>query len=301
MSYSKNTVITVHLLIYTVYTIFIFQESNQKININFLDSLSGALANSPRQFTLNSRTAEIFSITKAFSNNMNNALPKIIVNAQKYLRIDNPFVGINDPLIGSSIPAIEPFICLNQPFKSNERYSKQMLGFTLIELVVTMVVAAILITVAVPAMQTFIQNGRINTQINDLKGDLSLARSEAIKRRTNVGICKSVNGTTCAGGGDWRDGRAIFVDLNNDSTWQAGETILRFREGMPSGAYTLTTSAELPDPIIFKKNGASSVPLGGPVGLFTFCDPRGASHGRQVSLNSLGQASVLPDPPGACT
>jgi len=174
-----------------------------------------------------------------------------------------------------------------------------MFGFTLIELVVTMAVAAILITVAVPSMRTFIQNGRINTQINDLIGDLSLARSEAIKRRTNVGICKSANGTTCAGG-NWRDGRAIFVDLNNNSTWEAGETILRFREGLASAADTLTTSAELLDPVIFRPNGASSVPLGGPVGLFTFCDGRGASHGKQVSLNSLGQTSVLTNPPGAC-
>lgn len=231
---------------------------------------------------------------------MKSALPKIIVNADIFLRKDNPFVGINSPLIGSNIPVIGPFIFKKQPFKSNERCSKRILGFTLIELVVTMAVAAILITVAVPAMRTFIQNGRINTQINDLKGDLSLARSEAIKRRTNVGICKSVNGIACAGGGDWRDGRAIFVDADNNGAWTAGETILRFREGLPTGAYTITTSAELPDPIFFRPNGASSVPLAGPVGVFTFCDPRGASYGRQVSLNSLGQASVLPDPPGAC-
>ena len=173
-----------------------------------------------------------------------------------------------------------------------------MFGFTLIELMVTLAVAAILLTIAVPNMRTFIQNGHLNTQINDLIGDLSLARSEAIKRRTNVGICKSVNGIACAGGGDWRDGRAIFVDLNNNSTWEAGETILRFREGLASAADTLTTNQ--PDPIIFRPNGASSVSLGGPVGTFTFCDVRGASHGKQVSLNSLGQTSVLAAPPGTC-
>jgi type IV fimbrial biogenesis protein FimT len=261
---------------------------------------SGVLANLLRQFTLNSRTAEITGTTKASSNKMNNALPKILEKTLKYLRNEHPFVGIMKPSVRSDKSSNRPFIGINKPFISNQHYSKQIYGFTLIELVVTMLVAAILITVAVPSMRTFIQNGRINTQINDLIGDLSLARSEAIKRRTNVGVCMSVNGTTCAGGGNWRDGRAIFVDLNNNSTWEAGETILRFREGLASAADTLTTSAELPDPVIFRPNGASSVPLAGPVGLFTFCDARGASHGKQVSLNSLGQTSVLANPPGSC-
>jgi type IV fimbrial biogenesis protein FimT len=231
---------------------------------------------------------------------MNNALPKMLEKTLKYLRIDHPSVSIKKPFVRSHNSSNRPFIYIYRPFTPYEHYFGRVFGFTLIELVVTLAVAAILITVAVPSMRTFIQNGRINTQINDLVGDLSLARSEAIKRRTNVGVCKSVNGTTCAGGGNWRDGRAIFVDVNNNSTWEAGEKILRFREGLASAADTLTTSAELPDPIIFRPNGASSVPLAGPVGLFTFCDVRGASHGRQVSLNSLGQTSVLRDPPGSC-
>ncbi len=231
---------------------------------------------------------------------MHNCLPKTLVDSRKLHRYVNPFVRIYKPLVMTSNSSNIPFICKNMPFMVNRSKLQLMFGFTLIELVVTMAVAAILITIAVPNMRTFIQNGRLNTQINDLIGDLSLARSEAIKRRTNVGICVSTDGATCAGGGNWEIGRAIFVDSNNSNSWDPGEPIMRFRERL-AGTNTLTTDpAVLPDPIIFRSNGASSVQLGGPVGLFNLCDERGASKGKQVSLNSMGQASVTTNPPGAC-
>jgi type IV fimbrial biogenesis protein FimT len=182
-------------------------------------------------------------------------------------------------------------VCKKTPSIPNQLQFRQILGFTLIELVVSMAVAAILVTVAIPNMRTFIQNGRLNTQLNDLVGDLSLARSEAIKRRKNVGICKSTNGTTCAGGGFWRDGRAVFVDEDNSGTWNGGDQILRFREPLASATDSLYTNAVLGDPIFFTPSGASSsVAVGGPVGTFNFCDDRGASKGKQLSLNHMTES-----------
>ena len=231
---------------------------------------------------------------------MNNALSKTADKQRKSRLMANPFVCEYQPSVCSCNPINQPFIGRNIPNTGLRLVTRQIHGFTLIELVVTMAVAAILVAIAVPNMRTFIQNGRLNTQVNDLIGDISLARSEAIKRRTNVGICMSTNGITCAGGGDWRDGRAIFVDVDNNDTWNAGDQILRFREGLSSAADTLITNPELLVPVIFSPNGASSVPLGGPVGTFTFCDDRGASKGKQVSLNPMGQVSVSTNPPGAC-
>lgn len=212
-----------------------------------------------------------------------------------------PNVSIIIPFVCFRLSRNIPFIRENLPFTLNQPNFRQSFGFTLVELVVAMAVAAILVIVAVPNLRSFIQNGRLITQTNDLVGDLSLARSEAIKRRTNIGICKSTDGITCAGGGDWRDGRAIFVDVDNNSTWDAGEPILRFREALASTADSLSTNAVLGDPIIFTANGAtSSVTLGGPVGTFTFCDDRGASKGKWITLNLLGQLSVQATPPGGC-
>lgn len=161
-----------------------------------------------------------------------------------------------------------------------------------------MAVAAILVAVAVPNMRTFIQNGRLNTQTNDLIGDLSLARSEAIKRRSNVGITTSTTGT-CASGGDWRNGRVIFVDLDGDSICDANEPILRFREPLAVAIDTLTTTVA-GDPIIFSANGASpNVPLGASR-VFTFCDDRGPTKGKRINLNAMGQAAVSTSAPAGC-
>ena len=158
-----------------------------------------------------------------------------------------------------------------------------------------MAVAAILVAVAVPNMRTFIQNGRLNTQTNDLIGDLNLARSEAIKRRLTTGICKSINGTTCAGGGNWGAGRAVFVDVNSSNAWDAGDLILRFREPLASVGDTLNTNAMVLDPILFGANGIPFNVL--PGGIFVFCDDRGQTKGKQLTINAMGQVAVTTTPP----
>jgi len=61
-----------------------------------------------------------------------------------------------------------------------------MRGFTLLELLVTVVVVAILTTVAVPNFQRTIAVNRIVSDYNEILAGLTLARSEAIKRRTKV-------------------------------------------------------------------------------------------------------------------
>ena len=95
-------------------------------------------------------------------------------------------------------------------------------GFTLIELIVTLAVAAILITVAGPNFLTFIQNNRLTAQANEMVGSLQLARSEAVKRNLDVIVCRSTNPTATSpncnttGGITWETGWVVFVDKDND-------------------------------------------------------------------------------------
>ena len=207
------------------------------------------------------------------------------------------FVCLYIPFIYNKISSYVPFVCKKIPTDLFKTRAIRIQGFTLIELVVTMAVAAILVVVAVPSMRTVIQNGRLNTQANDLIGDLSLARSEAIKRRTFVGVCISTNGTTCAVGGNWRDGRAVFVGTDVQGAWLAGDTILRFRGPLVSATDTLTTA--IAGPIIFSANGASNLAVG-VAGVFTFCDDRGFTKGKWVNVNSMGQTAVSAKVPLAC-
>jgi len=96
---------------------------------------------------------------------------------------------------------------------------KRNYGFTLIELMVTLVVAVILVVIAVPGFRTIIQNNRASTQANELLSAMTLARSEAIKRGTNVSVCSSTNQSTCAASTTWSTGWIVFVDINNNGTF----------------------------------------------------------------------------------
>ena len=91
---------------------------------------------------------------------------------------------------------------------------KSHTGFTLVELLMTLVIASIVVTLAVPAFTETIRNNRLTTQANELITALNVARSEAIKRRSNVTVCISSDQATCTGG-NWQDGWIVRNDSDN--------------------------------------------------------------------------------------
>lgn len=109
-------------------------------------------------------------------------------------------------------------------------------GFTLIELMITILVMAIVLMLAVPSFTTMIVNNRSIALGEDLASALNFARSEAVKRGRIVSICASNDGATCAG--NWTDGYIAFVDSAASET--AAEpvegTILRVWDRPAQGA-----------------------------------------------------------------
>lgn len=90
-------------------------------------------------------------------------------------------------------------------------------GFTLIELIVTMAILAILLVVGVPSFRSMIEGNRIAAASNDLVTGLQLARSEAIKRGIPVVLCASSDQATCAATPVWINGwvarsQAVAID-----------------------------------------------------------------------------------------
>ncbi|WP_439859697.1 GspH/FimT family pseudopilin [Pseudomonas sp. MBLB4136] len=83
-------------------------------------------------------------------------------------------------------------------------------GFTLIELMVTVAVLAIVISIAAPSFSAMLRDNRIATIGSELQTALQLARSEAIKRRLDVVVCRrNAAGTACENGTDWGAGWLI--------------------------------------------------------------------------------------------
>ncbi len=87
-----------------------------------------------------------------------------------------------------------------------------MHGFTMIELLVTISIAAIMLAIAVPAMSGFLMNNRLAAEASSLQADIAYARSEAVRQNTPVSLCPAAASTACSGGIDWSVGWITFVD-----------------------------------------------------------------------------------------
>jgi type IV fimbrial biogenesis protein FimT len=160
-------------------------------------------------------------------------------------------------------------------------------GFSLIELLVTLGVLAILLVAAAPAMTGMILNNRMSSYSNDLMADLAIARSEALKRNQRIVICKNSDNNSSCGTGNWQAGWLLYLDADSDTVLDAGETILRVRQALPGG-YTIN-SAGIVDTLVVRPVGLST-----PTGTFRICDQRAGNFGRLITISAAGRASVAP-------
>jgi len=78
---------------------------------------------------------------------------------------------------------------------------RQQSGFTLVELMITLAVAVILATLAIPSFVSFVEKSRLRGATDDLVALLNSSRAAAVKlqRDVNVSLGGSASGSWCAG------------------------------------------------------------------------------------------------------
>ncbi|WP_411886904.1 GspH/FimT family pseudopilin [Hydrocarboniphaga effusa] len=190
-------------------------------------------------------------------------------------------------------------------------------GFTLLELLVTVSIAAILMAIAVPQFQTQglgasrAQGGRL------LMAALNQARSEAIARNTTISVCRRNYFTTgstpsCAiASGRWSQGWIIYRDTNGtvDASEPASaddiigvfDPVGRVTADGSGDAFTIKLSATADTPVVqFGSNGRTAQSLN-----FTLCDKSGRlKDSRRVEIALSGYVSLraigTADTTGAC-
>ncbi|MEM8983559.1 MAG: GspH/FimT family pseudopilin [Pseudomonadota bacterium] len=117
---------------------------------------------------------------------------------------------------------------------------KAQQGFTLYELLVTVMVAGVIIGFGLPNLRQFQLNNRMVAASNDMLAVLSMARTEAIKRKTNVTVCTvnpaDGNGNiNCSNAFPWHQSWMAFVDEDGDLRFDAADDEILRRAGRISG------------------------------------------------------------------
>lgn len=167
-----------------------------------------------------------------------------------------------------------------------------MRGFTIIELLVTVAVLAIVLSVGVPSFVDLIRNNRAATEANLFIGALSVARSEAIKRGSRVTICKTSDQLSCTTSGDWAQGWLVFADPNENASVDAGEPVIQVYQ--PLDGTTLAGNTLISDYISYIADGTTKKTDGGlQNGTVSLCRP---PTGRSIVINKAGRVRVEKQP-----
>src|SRR5690606_35916313 len=145
-------------------------------------------------------------------------------------------------------------------------------GFTIIELMITLVILAVMVSLAGPSFTKLIRDSRVRTASNSLMAGFNTARAEAIRRGNSVSIC-AVNDPTdalpaCNGAANgWGTGWVIFMDGDDDGAIDSGEV---YRVGDPmSGVAVVGPAGGL---VAFDSRGQPTIGTGSYVFDATSCD-----------------------------
>jgi type IV fimbrial biogenesis protein FimT len=144
-------------------------------------------------------------------------------------------------------------------------------GFTLVELLAALAIAAILAGVALPTCRDWIADYQVRNHAELLAGTMNVARAEAVRRGHRVNLCKSADRRACASAGGWEAGYVVHADVDRDGDLDAGAAPLRV-EGPAAAGITIRGNRPVADYVSYTDEGVARLVRGGlQMGTFTVC------------------------------
>lgn len=125
-------------------------------------------------------------------------------------------------------------------------------GFTLVELMVTVLILAVAAGLAWPSYQSVIRSNRISTTNNEFVTLISYARTESIRNSHGSGLCLSENGADCDG--SFSDGWIVWPDLNSNRAKDDDEPVLREMQANPQMQFE-AIGGGTPERVVFDARG----------------------------------------------
>ena len=156
-------------------------------------------------------------------------------------------------------------------------------GFTLLELMITLAIVAIVMAIAVPNMSQFVKNDRLTSYTNALISDLMLARGKAVQRNQPTIVCASSDQATCTGG-DFKEGWIVAIDIDNDGTVGNADELIRVQNQIKGDIEYVDGGLNI---IRFDSRGFAP----NTNGQISICDDRGDNKAKSISISPTGRTS----------
>lgn len=169
-------------------------------------------------------------------------------------------------------------------------------GLTLLELLITLIILSLLLTIGLPGFQRQIEETRTLTMTQTLQDAIQLARQRAVSRNGRV---------TLRPLGDWERGWELFDDENHNGVRDDGEHIVLTHQLPPDlGGLSISSNSKLRRAVSYVGTGESRHPSGSVLGGFqagrlTICSPD-RSQGYELVLSRMGRMRRQPVGPEAC-
>ena len=164
---------------------------------------------------------------------------------------------------------------------------KKVRGVTLIELMTTVSVAAVSLTLGVPSFNNVRANLNRTQTSTELMTSFSLARSEAGRRGVSVTVCPSSDGATCSQveSPNWSSGWIVFTDQDEDSAIDTPTDELIYTARFDNAAFSLTAEPSIAGGVALRGSG-----FPGATGNFTYCDEW---ESRTLALSFIGRIDLI--------
>jgi type IV fimbrial biogenesis protein FimT len=161
---------------------------------------------------------------------------------------------------------------------------KRQSGLTIVELMITVAIAAVLLGIALPAFNGFIEQQTLTTQVNSFLLSVQYSRSEATRQGTNVSMI-SLDASDDAN--EWGPGWCVAVGTPANCPAAGAVTSLRRFDATAPNTLTGEGALNTVDRLTFNARGLL---VGAAGGTLELCGSTGSS-GRRISLAATGRAS----------
>jgi type IV fimbrial biogenesis protein FimT len=156
-------------------------------------------------------------------------------------------------------------------------------GFTLVELIITLLIASLLLFIGIPSLVELLRDSRITASTNQLMTSLHLMRSDAVKRSQQVSMIKT--------GANWENGWILIEDQDRDGVMDDGEVEIAVFAALEEG-YTLRTGAHFDNWLAYREDGESRGNSGANDTFRLCADDQDVADGRSIIVNLTGRVRM---------